>query len=367
MRQIRVTVNRYEKALVFRNGEIVRVLDQGSYWVSPWRKLVKYDVTELFYHDIDLDLMLECEDLKARLDIIEVSDDQIAIQYAKGNFNRVLTPGQYAYWKAGPSYTYDWVRLDDIEVDAKISRSVLNQVAVRPYLTAHVIERYESGLLYIAGQLVKELDPGTYYYWKGQKYAIVTKIDRRRQQLEVSGQELLTADKAGIRVSLFADYQVDNIVKAVSESKGYDRQLYVGLQLALREYVGQYSLDQLLSNKAGMAPYILESMSAKAEQLGIKLWDVGIRDIILPGDVKDIMNQVLVAEKRAQANTIMRREETASTRSLLNTAKLMEDNTMLYQLKEMEYMEKIAEKVGEITLNGGGRVVDQLRDLVGNK
>jgi hypothetical protein len=72
---------------------------------------------------------------------------------------------------------------------------------------------------------------------------------------------------------------------------------------------------------------------------------------------------VLVAEKKAQANTIMRREETASTRSLLNTAKLMEENTMLWKLKEMEYVEKIADKVGEITVNGNGVLVEQLKQI----
>jgi len=83
----------------------------------------------------------------------------------------------------------------------------------------------------------------------------------------------------------------------------------------------------------------------------------------LPGDVKEIMNQVLIAEKRAQANIITRREETASTRSLLNTAKLMEENTMLYKLKEMEYVEKIAEKINNISLSGSGQIVDQLKQI----
>jgi len=75
------------------------------------------------------------------------------------------------------------------------------------------------------------------------------------------------------------------------------------------------------------------------------------------------MNRVLIAQKTAQANVITRREETASTRSLLNTAKLMEDNDMLYKLKEMEYVEKIAEKIGEITLTGNSGMVTQLKEL----
>jgi len=79
------------------------------------------------------------------------------------------------------------------------------------------------------------------------------------------------------------------------------------------------------------------------------------------------MNQVLVAEKKAQANVIMRREETASTRSLLNTAKLMEDNAMLWKLKEMEYVEKIAEKISTISVNGNGALMEQLKQIFVNK
>jgi hypothetical protein len=85
----------------------------------------------------------------------------------------------------------------------------------------------------------------------------------------------------------------------------------------------------------------------------------------LPGDVKEIMNQVLIAEKKSQANLVTRREETASTRSLLNTAKLMDDNPMLFRLKEMEYVEKIAEKIDNISVSGGGVFIDQLRQIFG--
>jgi regulator of protease activity HflC (stomatin/prohibitin superfamily) len=101
----------------------------------------------------------------------------------------------------------------------------------------------------------------------------------------------------------------------------------------------------------------------KALALGIEVTGFGIRNIILPGDVKEIMNQVLIAEKKAQANIIMRREETASTRSLLNTAKLMEDNSMLFKLKKMEYVEKIADKISYISVSDNGELIEQLKQI----
>ena len=131
----------------------------------------------------------------------------------------------------------------------------------------------------------------------------------------------------------------------------------------MRKYVGHYTLDELLANKEDVSIAVFEETKMNAEKLGVVIQGCGIRDVILPGEMKEIMNQVLVAQKKAQANIITRREETASTRSLLNTAKLMEDNEMLFKLKEMEYVEKIADKIGEITVTGNGNVIKQLKEI----
>jgi regulator of protease activity HflC (stomatin/prohibitin superfamily) len=135
------------------------------------------------------------------------------------------------------------------------------------------------------------------------------------------------------------------------------------MQLKLRAFVGNYTLDELLDQKENIANAVFENIKDSVETLGVKVLSCGIRDVILTGEMKEIMNQVLIAQKKAQANIITRREETASTRSLLNTAKLMEENEMLFKLKEMEYVEKIAEKIGEITVAGNGGVVKQLKDI----
>lgn len=134
------------------------------------------------------------------------------------------------------------------------------------------------------------------------------------------------------------------------------------MQLGLRAFVGNLTLDELLATKNSVGAAIIAAVADKASDLGLAIADAGIRDVILPGDMKDIMNQVLVAEKKAQANTITRREEAAATRSLLNTAKLMEENDMLFKLKEMEYVEKIADKINSISLSGGN-VVGQLKEI----
>ena len=80
---------------------------------------------------------------------------------------------------------------------------------------------------------------------------------------------------------------------------------------------------------------------------------IGVKDIILPGDMKELLGRVVEAEKAAQANVIRRREETNATRSLLNTAKVMESNAVALRLKELETLEKVTEKVGNLSVYGG--------------
>ena len=106
-----------------------------------------------------------------------------------------------------------------------------------------------------------------------------------------------------------------------------------------------------------------EAAKAKVTAQAQRLAELEAEEEKLEGEIRDIMNTVLVAEKRAQANVVTRREEVASTRSLLNTARLMEENPTLYKLKELEYIEKICERVGNISLSGGD-FVEQLKDVL---
>jgi SPFH domain / Band 7 family len=364
----RVRVNAYQKALIFKRGVYQRMLGEGTYWL-PWgQEAVLYELAKPFNAPIELNLMLQDAALADALYMVEVKDYEIVLRYENGLLKQVLTAGRYAYWKGMVAYTFVKANIAMADIDPAIDRTVLTHPLVLPYVRTYTVESYEQGLLFVDGNYVRTLASGIYFWWKNSTAIHVGKVDTRQLQLEINGQEILTKDKAALRINAWAQYQVTDITKALLQNKEYDKQLYVALQLALREYVGGFGFDELLEKKDAVAPFVLQAVKETAAALGVAINGFGIRDIILPGDVKEIMNQVLVAEKKAQANTIMRREETASTRSLLNTAKLMEENAMLWKLKEMEYVEKIADKIGEITVNGNGLLVEQLKGIfVGGK
>jgi len=359
----RIRINTGKIGLVFRNGNYKKVVTEGVYWLLLNEDVYEYDMTKPFHPSIELNILLRDAQLASMLQVIEVQDNEIALQYENGNFKNVLMPGRYAYWKGVTNYAFTKADLSKIEVTENIDANTIMRKEVLPYVRVYVVESYEKGILLIDGKFSKVLDTGVYYFWKNAVVISVLKADLRQLQLEVAGQEILTKDKAALRVNFYTQYKVVDIIKALIENKDYEKQLYILMQLALREFIGTLSLDEMLEKKESISAYVLATLKDKAFNLGVEVRDCGVRDIILPGEMKEIMNQVLVAQKKAEANVIMRREETASTRSLLNTAKLMEENSMLFKLKEMEYVEKIADKINSISLSGGNQIVDQLKDI----
>lgn len=355
-------IKAYNIGLVFKNGKCVRLLREGLYVKPLDAEIVVYDMRKPFLIN-DLNILLRNDELREALIIDHVLDNEIALRFDDGLYKQVLGPGKYAFWKEYTITTLVKADISKIAITEPIDRSLFTKADLAPYIRAFSVEPNESALLYVDGKLDRVLEAGSYHFWKNSIPVHLQRIDKRTQQMELAGQEILTQDKAGIRINFFARYQVTDILKALTENKEYDKQLYTLMQLVSREYIGKLTLDELLGKRNDIASEIQAVIAPQVASLGVSLLEFGVKDIILPGDLRNIMNQVLIAEKNAQANIIMRREETASTRSLLNTAKLMEENQMLFKLKEMEYVEKIADKINSISLSGGNDLAAQLKQI----
>jgi len=197
-------------------------------------------------------------------------------------------------------------------------------------------------VLFLDGAIIDTLPPGRYAFWKGVADARVVEVDLRESALEVGGQEIMTSDKVTLRLNAVVTYRVEDARKAVCTSDDAKTALYREAQLALRAVVGVRELDALLADKDVVARETEEQLRKRAAELGLAVLSTGIRDIILPGDMKDLMNKVTEARKAAEANLIFRREETAALRSQANSAKILTDNPALMRLRELETLEKVA-------------------------
>ncbi|WP_269542078.1 slipin family protein [Cerasicoccus fimbriatus] len=345
-------------SVVYVDGRFHTVFGPGTigYWKNGLTvRRETFALPWLPMQDSELEKLREGGQLDAVASFVDVQDTQRALVWFSGRFHCILGPGLYAYLKEGsearvnlvdatmPQFIYD--ELDVIFKHAE----ALRQLAV------YDIADTEQGVLYQDGKFSELLSPGRYAFWKDVGNVRVRQYDLREQVLDVSGQEIMTADKVTLRLNAVLTYRIVDVRKAAETVKDAEQALYRELQLIIRAEVGGRTLDELLSDKTAVAHDALKSIQEKAAGYGLEVKGLGIRDVILPGDMKELLNQVIEAEKAAQANVIKRREETAAMRSQLNTAKMIEDNPMLLRLRELETVEKIAEKTNLQIFVGDGQ------------
>ena len=291
--------------------------------------------------------------------LVETGANEVAVVYHNERAAEIVVPSnRRLYWKGPVATRLERFDLDEgLEVDGQLAKR-LRPLDSFPGLGRQILYSREVpdghvGLQYVEGRLTGTLKPGLHAFWNCGPSVRVEVMDLRVKTLEVQGQEILTRDKVSLRVNLTATYRYVDAEKAVRAAKDPLDHLYKEIQFGLRAAVGTRTLDALLEDKAAIDRAVAERVVERFAGIGIAVEGVGVKDIILPGDMKVLLGKVVEAEKAAQANVIRRREETNATRSLLNTAKVMESNTVALRLKELETLEKITEKVGSLSVYGG--------------
>ena len=363
---MRITVNENERGFLYKNGIFQKMLQPGTYHVFGQTTVRKTTLDKPLHQNFDkatLAVFRKDAGFVSEIAEADIPDGSVGIHMIDGHFAAVLDPGHYVYWAAGTKHEFQVFSTEKPET-GDVPPHLLQPLYKAGKLNSYTVHDFHVGFLTCNGKLQYTMAPGTYYFWKSPNIMMgYAAFETRVQEMELNGQEILTKDRVGIRLNFICQYRYTDAQKAFETSADSDELFRTQVQLGLREYVAGLTLDELLNSRDTIGEALLACIRPKAEPLYIEVLDAGVRDVILPGDVRDIMNTVLIAEKKAQANVIARREEVASTRSLLNTAKLMDENQTLYKLKELEYLERICENVGNLSVSGGDMLA-QLRDIV---
>ena len=369
-------VKKDERALLFERGDFVEVLGPGEYVrLDPLRRLTveKFALANTrFEHRLaDFLVKAEPEAVAREFHVVELGPAEVGLRFENGVLAEVLAPNtRRLYWKGYIELRFERIDIaTDFTVEAKLVPQLVSftgtgfkaKVAGAEVFGVQV-PQFNVGVVYVDGKLHAVLDAGVRAFWRFGRDLRVEFVDLRLQVLEVAGQEILTKDKVPLRVNLNAGYRVSDVLAAYGKQAKPVDYLYKELQFGLRAAVGTRTLDELLENKGMIDQGVAEHIARRVQGFGLEVDSVGVKDIILPGEMKVILAKVVEAEKAALANVIRRREETAATRSLLNTARVMEDNPTALRLKELETLEKVTEKIDKISVFGGLDAV--LKDLV---
>ena len=144
----RVIVNAYQVGLVFKKNEYKRMLKQGIYWL--WNEDVFiYDTTKPFVPFIELNILLQDEALKDALIVVDVKDNEIVLQYENSLLKQVLNAGRYAFWKGIVEYDFIKADISKIEITEHISKAILQNKLLVPYVRNYTVESYEKALLFV--------------------------------------------------------------------------------------------------------------------------------------------------------------------------------------------------------------------------
>ena len=227
-----------------------------------------------------------------------------------------------------------------------------------------IIRETHRGALYEDGAFQTVLTPGAYpasnSWWSGRKREIVL-VDVRQRSLTIKGQEILTADKVAIGVSILVNYRVVDVRAALHEVESYADRIYEDVQLATRRYLAARTLDEILRARNDVSDAVRADVREVAAAYGIEIARADVKDLVFPGKLREIMNLVLETERTSEARLIEARQtaEAALIRARgeqeVLAAKLEADQRLseqlanspsLLRLRELEALQKIAAQPG---------------------
>ena len=366
--QTKFIIPETHRGLLFKDEQFVDILGAGvhTFWdLQKQYKVQTVTATSAINNPVSEQVLNLADTYPERfaeqIQRWETGEQEVGLVYQDKVLKDLKAPSQRgAYWSGKRAIE---VRKLNIADDMRVPAALANQLVTtkdttlrNAALTAVVMSTVPEGFigfLEVDGVQREVLSTGVHVWWQFNHAIKVTQLDTRLQNMEVNGQEILTKDRVGLRINLSALWQVKDAQLVKSSLVDHKDYLYRELQLALRSVVSTQTLDELLADKNLLNQTIQSIVAEKAAAYGLELSTVGARDIILPGEMKAILAQVVEAEKKAEANLIRRREETQETRSLHNTAKVMEGNPVLLRLKELEILEKITGRIQNLNVYGG--------------
>lgn len=342
---IHLNLHLNERAVLVRDGQPERALGPGRYNFWKRRDVIRWDTDALVFTAPPAVLAALPVDWYAT---VHLGVTQRAVVTCDERPVKFLRPGVHRVWTINPGVA---VRIYDVNAPAPELTDELRAVIPAAELVEALVRQFERGLKYVQGRFEGILEPGRYTFWNHPAARVAVQVlDTRVQQLKVEGQELMTKDKVTLRLTLTAEYAPTDAPTTVHAVADVKDAIYLAVQLAAREYVAGVTLDELLEGRDALTRYLEGQVVPRAEQFGVRVQRVGVKDVILPGEMKLLLNKVIEAEKAAAANVIMRREDAAATRNMANTAKVIAENPVLMRLKELETMKDIAAQIDELKL-----------------
>lgn len=342
---IRQFIRKTERGLLFYRDEFISLIAPGLFTklnVFGHYRLEVIDCRGVWLVHAQLEQLIKQPVLQSELGTIDLKDHQRALVWIDGRFHSILGPGRYAYWLGIKEVQVEVMDARTVRFEHEQFDTIVRSAGADRLLTVYTVEPDEVGVLFVQGKIVGTLPAGRHAFWTGLQTVKVSTFGMRETVLDIPGQEILTADKVTLRLNAVACFRMADPIKVITQIDDANQALYREVQLALRTVIGNRELDTLLTDKEAVGLELANLVRQRAAGLGLEVQAIGIRDLILPGEMRELFNKVIEARKAAEANLIARREEAAALRHQTNAARMLAENPTLLRLRELETLEKVA-------------------------
>lgn len=223
------------------------------------------------------------------------------------------------------------------------------------------IYSWQKGVRYDYGNLAGLVEPGHFRYRESK--TTIMAFDMREQVVTVPGQEILTADALGFRLSLQCNWKIADLIKAVSVVESYQTQLYADIQASVRQTVQSMTSDEIMADRGEIGLKIQESVRRLASRYGVEVLSVSVRDLMLPGPLKQVFSKVAEAKQEGRAALERARAESAALRNLANAARTLQNTPGLSLLRLIQTVEatggnKLVLDLSQLTKNQGETTIE---------
>lgn len=357
-----------ERALVFKNGKLDRILAEGKYlFLKPYseEEVEVINLRNVNFHHRRFDAIFDSELIDHYAERVELKDNERALVWVNNRYSGGFSGGKHLFMNVCDDVKIEKVTTDPVQFRHGQEVAILKHSSSVELFETYRVSEDSVAVWYHNGKRQELLTPGKYAFWQGAGSVKIHKVDMREKVIDIQGQDIMSADRVTLRLNAVVTYRVIDPTKYVESIEDASQAIYRETQLAIREMVGREELDALLISKETLSSEIFQRLVARAAKFGVQVNGVGIRDIILPGEMKVLLNKVVEAKKAAEANLITRREENAALRSQANSAKMIENNPTLMRLRELEILESIAEKTQlQVLIGGGEGLREQVMKLI---
>ena len=180
------------------------------------------------------------------------------------------------------------------------------------------ISEYERGIKFTCGKFSSIMEPG----WRlvFPIFQSFSKIDIRTKVIDVPEQEVITKDNVSVKINAVIYYNIFDASKAVLGVENFHYAVSQLAQTTMRNSVGSVTLDELLSCRDKISTTICEIVDKATDEWGIKVQNVELKDVALPGEMKRVIAKVAEAEREKQAVITKAEGELEASKNLAEAA-----------------------------------------------